>query len=197
MDAIGLDDVALLYVVGEETGGEGMRAANELGVSWEAVVFGEPTENRLSLGHKGAMMITVEAEGKAAHSGYPDLGVDANRRLVEALWRLDEVELPGSELLGGSTLNYGLIRGGVAANVVSAAANASVAVRLAVEGRWVRRVIDSALEGLPVKLVYGEGGYGPVVLDHDVEGEWLRVFFEWSWRLIRCRFRDGGPFLRN
>lgn len=37
-------DVALLYVVGEENGGHGMRAANDLGLTWETVIFGEPTE---------------------------------------------------------------------------------------------------------------------------------------------------------
>jgi acetylornithine deacetylase len=37
-------DVALLYVVGEEKGGDGMRAANDLGLTWETVIFGEPTE---------------------------------------------------------------------------------------------------------------------------------------------------------
>lgn len=168
---IGDNDVSLLYVVGEEVDGAGMRAANDLGLSWDAVIFGEPTENKLSLGHKGSLSFTLEAYGKAAHSGYPQLGVDANRRLIEALYTLGGLEFPGSELLGNTTLNYGLMRGGVAANVVSAFANASIAVRLAVNGESVREVIDKALEGMPVRHVYSENEYGPQLLDHDVEGE--------------------------
>jgi acetylornithine deacetylase len=49
---ISADDVALLFVVGEETGGDGMRKANDLGLKPEVVVFGEPTEGKLVSGHK-------------------------------------------------------------------------------------------------------------------------------------------------
>lgn len=168
--AIKEGDVSFLYVVGEEVDGAGMVAANNLGLAWSSVIFGEPTENKLSLGHKGALMLTVEASGKAAHSGYPQLGIDANRRLVEALHVLGGVALPGSDLLGETTLNYGLMGGGIAANVVSASANASVAVRLAAEGERVRGAIGAVLRGLPVRLVYSDRGYEPQLLDHDVEG---------------------------
>lgn len=42
------DDVALLYVVGEEVHGDGMRAANALGLTPKTVIFGEPTEGKLA-----------------------------------------------------------------------------------------------------------------------------------------------------
>lgn len=171
--AIREGDVSLLYVVGEEGDGAGMVAANGLGLTWNAVVFGEPTENKLSLGHKGGLIFTLEADGKAAHSGYPQLGIDANRHLVEALHTLGGLALPGSELLGETTLNYGLIAGGVAPNVVSAFASASVAVRLAIESARVRSVIDEAMQMRPVRLLYSERGFEPQILDHDVEGESL------------------------
>lgn len=168
--AIHEGDVALLYVVGEEVDGAGMVAANNLGLAWTAVVFGEPTENKLSLGHKGALVFTISAHGKAAHSGYPQLGVDANQHLVQALYALDGLTLPGSQLLGESTLNYGVIAGGVAANVVSGFASASVAVRLAVEGESVRSMVDAAMREHQVELVYSERGFEPQLLDHDVDG---------------------------
>lgn len=62
------DDVALLFVVEEEVGGSGMQFANEnLGVdSWKAVIFGEPTEMKLGVGHKGIIMFRYVVEGKAA-----------------------------------------------------------------------------------------------------------------------------------
>ncbi len=44
------DDVVLLYVVGEEVGGEGMRAANELHLDPQTIIFGEPTEGKLAAG---------------------------------------------------------------------------------------------------------------------------------------------------
>lgn len=61
-------DVGLLFVVDEEVGGPGMRFANDnLGVnSWETVIFGEPTEMKLCVGHKGMVLFQYVAHGKAA-----------------------------------------------------------------------------------------------------------------------------------
>jgi acetylornithine deacetylase len=42
------DDVALLYVVGEEVHGDGMRAANALELTPKTIIFGEPTEGKLA-----------------------------------------------------------------------------------------------------------------------------------------------------
>lgn len=47
-------DLGLLFVVGEEVDGVGMKAASEMGLKWENIVFGEPTEGKLALGHKVA-----------------------------------------------------------------------------------------------------------------------------------------------
>lgn len=65
---VGEDDLGLLFVVEEEVGGPGMQFANDkLGVdSWETVIFGEPTEMKLGVGHKGLVFFTLVAKGKAA-----------------------------------------------------------------------------------------------------------------------------------
>ena len=71
------NDISLLYVVGEETTGDGMRtinAINSIPKNWEAVIFGEPTEGKLAVGHKGLAMLDIYSHGKAAHSGYPGIG---------------------------------------------------------------------------------------------------------------------------
>ena len=105
-------EVSLLFVVGEETGGDGMRAASSLGLTWEAAIFGEPTELKLASGHKGGMAITVTAHGKGGHSGYPWLGENANGMLIPALLALEKLELPWSEKYGNTTLNIGRMSGG-------------------------------------------------------------------------------------
>ncbi len=113
------DDISLLFVVGEEVDGQGMSAFS----TWkkrpqphEIVIFGEPTEQKLVCGHKGKIHVALKAAGKAAHSGYPWLGVSANDVLVEALAELLELRkhLPWSEKYGNTTMNFGLIKGGVA-----------------------------------------------------------------------------------
>lgn len=58
-------DVGLLFVVGEENGGHGMIAANDMGLSWESGIFAEPTESRLAKGHKGQVAFEVIAKGIA------------------------------------------------------------------------------------------------------------------------------------
>lgn len=58
-------DIGLLFVVGEENGGHGMVAANDMGLTWESGIFAEPTESKLAKGHKGQVAFEVIAKGIA------------------------------------------------------------------------------------------------------------------------------------
>lgn len=58
-------DLSLLFVVGEENGGHGMVAVNDLGLRWESGIFAEPTESKLAKGHKGQIAFEVIANGVA------------------------------------------------------------------------------------------------------------------------------------
>ncbi|KAJ6259949.1 Aminoacylase-1 [Drechslerella dactyloides] len=171
-NAVTEDTVALLFVVGEETTGDGMRHMNTLDMQWEAVVFGEPTELKLAVGHKGLAMLTVEARGRASHSGYPNLGVNANSHLINALYKLDHLTLPSSKLLGNSTLNVGMMTGGVAANVIPAFASAEVAIRIAAKSfQEVKDIVEGALKDVEgVEATWKQPFYDPVFCDHDIEG---------------------------
>ncbi|KIX06926.1 uncharacterized protein Z518_04902 [Rhinocladiella mackenziei CBS 650.93] len=181
-------DVALLFVVGEEKYGDGMRHFSDSGLysrtnsDYKAILFGEPTEGKLAAGHKGIIMLTIKAHGKAAHSGYPWLGRSANSMILPALAVLDKLGdipeekggLPRSEKYGKSTVNIGYMQGGVAANVVPEFAMANIAFRLAggtVEG--VKEIIKHAVRSIDpderLELEFSQG-YGPIPLDADVDG---------------------------
>ncbi|KAG0650912.1 Peptidase M20 domain-containing [Hyphodiscus hymeniophilus] len=165
-------DVALLFVVGEEQFGDGMKKANDLGMSWDTVIFGEPTEMKLASGHKGITGLQITAKGKAGHSGYPHLGKNANAMLIPALHALLNVDLPWSEKYGNTTLNIGRVEGGVAANVIAEDAKATIAIRIAdgppeVVQKIVLDTIQKAGEELDVTFT---AGYGPVFINSDVEG---------------------------
>ncbi|KAG5791940.1 hypothetical protein H9Q69_008999 [Fusarium xylarioides] len=165
-------DVGLLFVVGEETGGPGMGNVNDLGLSWESVIFGEPTELKLARGHKGGLGFTIKANGKAGHSGYPETGSNAIDSLVRGLAALQKIELPGSKEFGNSTLNVGRIEGGVAGNVIPASAYATGGVRVAggtPEGirDLIRQAVEESDPSLAVEFSYG---IGPVPTDYDVDG---------------------------
>ncbi|EXK30644.1 acetylornithine deacetylase [Fusarium oxysporum f. sp. lycopersici 4287] len=165
-------DVALLFVVGEETGGPGMGNVNDLGLSWESVVFGEPTELKLARGHKGGLGFTIKANGKAGHSGYPETGSNAIDSLVRGLASLQKIELPGSKEFGNTTLNVGRIEGGVAGNVIPASAYATGGVRVA--GGTPEGIKDLILQAVeesdPSLVVEFSYGIGPVPTDYDVDG---------------------------
>ncbi|MBA3673071.1 MAG: M20/M25/M40 family metallo-hydrolase [Gemmatimonadaceae bacterium] len=126
--------IALLFVVGEETTHDGAHAAEawlrSTGFTSRALVNGEPTENKLSLGTKGAMRVTVRVDGEAAHSAYPHFGRSATHALVTMLAELDDLVLPSDELLGETTINIGHLSGGVADNVIAPRAEARLMARL-------------------------------------------------------------------
>jgi acetylornithine deacetylase len=125
--------VALLFVVGEEVSHDGAHAANQWatrnGVVSRVLINGEPTESTLALGTKGAMRVTLRVHGIAAHSAYPNLGVSATRELARILAALDEIQFPRDEVLGDTTINIGLISGGIADNVVAPSAEARLMAR--------------------------------------------------------------------
>lgn len=169
-------DVALLFVVGEERDGHGMKSANDLGLTWESVIFGEPTELKLATGHKGGLAFTVSAKGKAGHSGYPELGRSAIDILVHGLSVLNQLELPGSERFGNTTLNVGQIEGGVAPNVIAQNASATVLVRVASEdlNEIKSRIEKAVLAASPwLEVDFLSYGISPVQIDSDVHGAYL------------------------
>lgn len=142
-------DVSLLYVVGEETTGIGMReASSAIAANWDVAIFGEPTEGKLAVGHKGILMCYVNVEGKASHSGYPELGISATNILIPVLNDLLNTQWGSDELLGPTTMNIGKINAGVANNVVPPFANASVFFRIAEDVETLKSHLEQKLSGI-------------------------------------------------
>ena len=150
----GVDGIGLLFVVGEERNSAGALAANE----WihrqpfagrvRYLINGEPTENRLALGTKGSLRCWIQAHGRSAHSAYPELGVNAIEKLLEALLRLRAVELRSDPELGSETLNLGTIAGGTRPNIVPDSASAEVMLRLVGPVEPIKRAVAEAVGSL-------------------------------------------------
>jgi acetylornithine deacetylase len=121
--------IGLLFLVGEENGSDGARVAAGLEPRGRFLVNGEPTENRLSIGQKGSLRVDLKATGRAAHSAYPDEGQSAVAALLDTIERIRQMPLAHDPLLGPSTLNVGLIEGGVAPNVLAPEASAQILIR--------------------------------------------------------------------
>lgn len=144
--AAGTRGVALLFVVGEERNSAGAFAAARDPRGSRFLVNGEPTENKLALGSKGALRFEVHASGKMAHSAYPELGESAIEKLLDALEKLRRLPLPSDPVLGPSTLNIGTIAGGRAPNVIPDHAQAEIFVRLVDDGLAMRDQVHKLLQ---------------------------------------------------
>jgi acetylornithine deacetylase len=159
--------VALLFVVGEETTHDGAHAANAWPTKSLALIDGEPTESTVAVGTKGALRLWFRAHGVAAHSAYPQLGRSAIDALIDALQDLRGVTFPTDPVLGDTTVNIGLIQGGVADNVVAADAEARVMIRLVSDADDVlervrkavadRAVVHEVVRVPPVRLATVDG----------------------------------------
>lgn len=143
------EDISFLYVVGEEIGGLGMVPADKQlikeHVGWDTVIFGEPTGNRLAVGHKGIYYFQIRVYGRSCHSGYPELGVDANKALIGIMNDLLTTQFPESKLLGKATVNIGEIDASNAANVLSPYAACTVLIRAASTTDKIAAVVDQII----------------------------------------------------
>jgi acetylornithine deacetylase len=141
----GTRNFGLLFVVGEERNSAGAYHAAENPRGSKYIINGEPTENHLALGSKGALRYEVVARGRMAHSAYPELGDSAINKLLDALQAIRGVALPVDDVLGPSTLNIGLIHGGRAPNVIPDEARAELFIRLVCDSAATRRALEEAV----------------------------------------------------
>jgi len=159
----GNHSLGLLFVVGEERGSDGARAANDTPLSQGSrfLIDGEPTDNRLGLATRGILRLKLRAGGRAAHSSFPELGESAIDKLIDTLVELRSIPLPADPILGKTHYTIGLVSGGVAPNVVSPSAEAEVMFRTVSDAAEVRRAveplerrvaIEHVLEVPPVRL---------------------------------------------
>lgn len=157
--------LVLLFTHDEEVGSRGAQRfvkewRNEFPLPGNCIV-GEPTGLRVVRMHKGHLTARVRLQGRAAHSGYPHLGVNAIELagpVIEALSRLarewKEIRAETSEHFPECphpVLNLGKISGGSALNVVPEACEIGFGVRLLPGQRSVDFLarIQSGLDNLP------------------------------------------------
>lgn len=175
--------VGLLFVVGEERGSEGAKVANATPNRCRYVIDGEPTDLRLGVATRGVLRLRLRAAGKAAHSALPELGESAIDKLLDALIDLRQMPLPDDSLLGRTHYTIGLIKGGVAPNVVSPAAEAEVLFRTVSDSRHVLDIVAGLAQRVTVEPLLDV----PVVRLTTVPGFETAVF----------QFTTDIPFLTN
>ena len=126
-------------------------------------IVGEPTAMQVVNVTKGSLWATLRATGKAAHSSQPERGENAILKLTRALDQLDhhlgrQLASYTHPVLGHSTMNVGMIRGGARPNIVPDLAEAEIDIRitpaLAAAGGALK-LLTEAIEfhALPIEIV--------------------------------------------
>ncbi|HEY5219999.1 MAG TPA: M20/M25/M40 family metallo-hydrolase [Gemmatimonadaceae bacterium] len=166
--AEGEDRVDLLFVVGEEKGSDGARAANNLAATSRFLINGEPTESKLASGCKGSLWFIVRTQGREAHSAYPELGRSAIEPLLRLLPTIHNVRFPSDPVLGATTVNIGTISGGTEANIVPGSAESEIMLRLVSDVGPIKELVSkwAAAAGAEVEF----GSTIPAQKFHVVDG---------------------------
>ena len=158
---VAVDFVAFM---GEESGQWGSKEfVKKHAAEYMFAVVGEPTSMQVVHVTKGSLWATLRTSGKAAHSSQPERGDNAILKLTRALDTLDHhlghaLAAFTHPVLGHSTLNVGVIRGGSKPNIVPDLAEAELDIRttpdLAAAGGGLRLLRETLEDhALPVELV--------------------------------------------
>jgi len=149
--------ITVLLTADEEIGSPGSRALIEsLARESAHVLVLEPplADGSLKTARKGVGRFTIEVEGKAAHAGVaPEQGASAIVELAHQVLRVHAL----NDLMAGTTLNVGVVRGGTTSNVVPAWALAQVDVRsttlaAAAEVTRALRALEPATTGTRIRV---------------------------------------------
>ncbi len=167
--------VVLVLTSGEETGCYGANHLvrhNDLG-RVGALIVGEPTSNMARAGHKGALWMSAETFGRAAHGSMPELGVNAIFRSLKLISKLEEFgfNVKGHEGLGSPTLNVGSMRSGMNINSVPDHSEVGIDVRT-IPGMRHAELIEFFRSYLAPELDV----LSPIV---DLESVWTDVQHPW------------------
>lgn len=163
----GEDRVDLLFVVGEEKGSDGARAANRLPATSRYLINGEPTQSTLAVGCKGSLRVHLRTRGREAHSAYPHLGQSAIEPMLALLPTLGAVAWPTDERLGPTTVNIGTIRGGTEANVIPGHCEVELMFRLVGPVEVVKAQLEQWVAGR-AEITYGS--HIPAQFFHTIPG---------------------------
>jgi succinyl-diaminopimelate desuccinylase len=113
--------IVFLGTSDEEVNFRGAINALELNImdTAEFLIVPEPTGLDVGIAEKGMLWLLIKARGRAAHGSTPEKGINAIEELVRIFPTLHaEVPTDTHQVLGQSTLNIGVIKGGKSTNVV-------------------------------------------------------------------------------
>jgi acetylornithine deacetylase/succinyl-diaminopimelate desuccinylase len=169
--------VTLAAVIDEEMESLGVEALIRTGINADGAIVGEPTSNRIAIGHKGLEWLEIDFLGKATHGGTPEKGVNAISAAARFVRMIEEELVPQflrrrHAVLGPPTINMGTIHGGDQPSTVAARCT------IQLDRRWVPaetieqvfseleemlRRVREAMPGLSTELRRVPGGMATMI----------------------------------
>jgi succinyl-diaminopimelate desuccinylase len=151
--------LVMMFVADEEIDGGGSRALAKERPKPDLIIIGEPTNNAVFVAHKGCLRPLIRAKGKAAHSGRPELGVNAILSASQLVSLFDahdrELRVQNHPLVGQASLTVTRIAGGTADNVVPESCELVLDRRL-----LPGETLDDALDDLQALLTRAKRDHG-------------------------------------
>lgn len=126
--------LVFLATAGEEVDSCGARTYLEYGdlSDVEAMIIGEPTNEKIVIGHKGALWLEITTFGKTAHGSMPEKGINAIEKMTKVIQLVEQLKLKWSFLdktLGKSSLAVTTIHAGIQTNVIPDTCTISIDIR--------------------------------------------------------------------
>ncbi len=122
----------------------------------------------INIAEKGRVLMKVKGRGKQAHAMEPAKGVNAINAMARFLVALQNTRLRhrAHPILGGPTVNAGLVRGGVAPNAVPADCEATLDIRY-VPGQTGEGV-RSEVQAIADEAIWGPGEVAAAALAVEI-----------------------------
>jgi acetylornithine deacetylase len=203
-----------IFTCDEELAGQGSaRLIQELPTLFanyplpQVALIGEPTNYHIFSAHKGYAMFDIIVYGIGGHSSDPGKGLNAIEKMSDVIYLLQEINhdlrknvLPENKHLfpaaPSSILNAGVIRGGLAPNMIAETCHLTVSVRVA-PGDQAEEIITCLRERIEGEIVPtmlsvapGKSNVG-ITLDNIIATPALHSPIDDAFCHLLCRVMDG------
>lgn len=204
-------DVKIISVADEEGGGNGSIQAAMNGVTADAAVVCEGTDDELILSHMGFVFFEIKSRGLAIHAGNKFQGVSAIEKMLRLIAELREVEHGWlahykHPLLPSPSINIGEIYGGTAGSTVADLCTIRICVHYLPEimnRALVEREINAAMKRVEAgdswlsahpfeSEVYQSGGSYEMAPSHDLTEAFRKAYSETMLREVKIVGSPGG-----
>lgn len=147
-------DTYFFFTADEEKNGMGMNAIIGSGMYEDIseIFIAEPTDMAIGIKEKGALWMSFEAVGRAAHASRPDLGINSVEGLMRFLTIL-KTRLPRGcdEMLGCNTAQVTVFEGGIQTNIIPSHAKAVLDIRSVSDNfDEIIRIVETAIDDVRI-----------------------------------------------